>query len=95
MKQIVIPVDREQARRVDALGYEVQARKQVIAFYLDRGMDTGTEQFARYQREYVEQFVAWEQAKNELVQTCLSGYPDRRRWWLDSGRGEIRLELGP
>ncbi len=60
--------NQETVNYLEALSMEMETRKDVIAFMLDRGMDTGSEQFKAYHRELVEFRAKFESAKAQFYQ---------------------------
>ena len=65
MEKIIIvdTADRDMVQKADI---EVSSRMNLISFMLSRNMDTNTDYFKRYEKEYQECFLAFEQAKTYI-----------------------------
>lgn len=61
-----IELNRETRDYIQSLQYEVDARKDIIAFMIDRGMDINSETFKKYQKEFAEFLVQYNTAKDEI-----------------------------
>lgn len=61
----IIPEDLN--NYIEALQYEVNARKDLCAFMIDRGMGE-SEQFKKYHKEYIECSVQYNAAKQSLME---------------------------
>lgn len=64
---INIEVSQELCDKIEALQYEVESRKDLIAFILSNDMKTNSIQFEKYNKEYLEFFKKYNLAKQELV----------------------------
>ena len=51
---------------IERLDYELNSRKNIVAFMLSSNMDITTESFKRYEDEMVEYQIKFDQAKQEL-----------------------------
>lgn len=93
MKEIEVTIDQDIVNQLEALNYEVQARKSVVAEMLAQNMDIGTSSFEKYQRELVEFTVQYEAAKNELQKQYVDSIDGAERWNLDFNSGILTVTL--
>lgn len=83
MKTIEKVLDAAAVTALERISYEMEARKSVVAEMLAQNMDTGTEAFARYQKELVSYTVQYETAKREIQKQYVDPVPGAVRWSLD------------
>lgn len=83
MKIIEKTLDQAVVTAIERVGYELEARKSVVAEMLAQNMDTSTEAFARYQKELVSFTVQYETAKKALQKEYVDPIPGAVRWSLD------------
>ena len=83
MKETNLTVDEAVSAKLEALSYEIQARRSVVSEMLAQNMDTDTKACERYQKELVEYPVAYETAKRELQKMYVDGIENAERWNLD------------
>ena len=62
-----VEVNAELRDYIEALNYEVESRKSLIAFALEKGL-VENESFKKYHDEYKEAFIMYEEAKANLEQ---------------------------
>lgn len=65
---------------------EVDSKKELLAFMIDKGFKLDNERFKEYQDQYREDFFAYEQAKKEFQKNYLEaefGKENLVRWNLD------------
>lgn len=93
MKTLVLE-NREIVNYLESLSMEIAARQDVVAFMLDRGMDTGSAQFKAYHRELVEFKVQFEAAKKKLEEEFVIPNADGKtvNWSLDYESGVLTVE---
>ena len=85
MAKAIVP--EELNNYIEALQYEVNARKDLCAYMIDHGME-GTDQFNKYHKEYIECFVNYNTAKDELTKMFnISG-----AWNLDFETRELTYD---
>lgn len=94
MENIEIKVSESDANRLEAIHYEMQARRQVLALCIDQGIDPQNETFRRYQEEYISFLAQWEKAKAELERDYLESIPGLRRWSLDWNKRIVTVTAG-
>lgn len=85
---IVDTLDRDVVQKADV---ETTSRMNLISFMISRNMDISGEQFARYENEYKEAFLAFEAAKEHIVKKYLSGV-NATNWNLDYESCELTYE---
>lgn len=90
-KTIIISIeDRDYIQRLDI---EMSARQNIISFMLSNNMNTDTEQFKNYQREYNEYFLQFDKAKNDIIVNnyIIKEFPNYNNlnWTLDYNTREI------
>ena len=79
--KIVIPEGT--SNYIESLQYEVNARKTLLSFCIDKGMDINGETFKKYHDEYVEFVAKYEIAKKELSDTFVAPTYPGAKWSLD------------
>lgn len=89
--EVVIP--EKMSDYIEGLMYEVNARKNLVAFCIERGMDLEGEVFQRYHKEYVDFTAEYEMAKKEMEREYIvSKYPNCT-WRLDFGTHTVTVEV--
>ncbi len=76
---------------IEGLMYEVNARKDVVAFMIDRGM-TESPAFPAYHKEYVEYCARYEAAKAELTARFVAPDYPNARWTLNFEQCRLEIE---
>lgn len=78
-------VTQEWVNKIEALQYEVNARRELMMHMIEGGVDPESAGYVRYHREYLEFFKKLEQAKEEFAEEYI--YPqtngERVPWNLD------------
>lgn len=88
--QCVIP--EEVSNHMEGLMYEMNARKDLLAFMIVNGMNH-SEDFKIYHQEYVESMINYEKGKKELANNyVLDKYPNCT-WALDFATHTINIEV--
>lgn len=78
---------------IESLQYEVDARKDLIAFMISKNFDTSTDSFKRYQKEYMEFYTQYNAAKNELENLYLKKYKNKKIMWnLDFNNKTLTIQ---
>ena len=90
-KNIII-VSEEDRNKVQRADIECASRMNLIAFMMNNGMSIETEQFARYQQEYQDAFVAFEAAKIEIEKKYLANL-GAKNWNLDYATCELSYNV--
>ena len=90
-KNIII-VSEEDRNRVQRADIECASRMNLIAFMINNGMSTDTEQFARYQQEYQDAFVTFEAAKVEIEKKYLANL-SVKNWNLNYATCELSYNV--
>lgn len=93
MNTKVIKIENEEfVNLIEALHYEVNSRKDLIAYMLNSNMRTDTEAYEKYNREYREFYVQYNEAKNKLEEMYVrTAVEDPINWNLDFSTGEITI----
>ena len=65
MRKIEVSIPEEVCNYLESLMYETNARKDLIAFCMDKGISG--EMFNKYNKEYIELYTQYEIAKNEMA----------------------------
>ena len=89
----IIPItDQDFITTLEALNYEVESRKEIIAFML--GSDyVNSEAFEKYQQQYQDFFIKYQLAKQQLEDTYVKplNLPGKIEWNLNFGTGELTI----
>jgi hypothetical protein len=94
MEKITYTVAQDLVAPLEAAGYELEARKEIIKEMLALDMDTETEAFSRYQRELVEYKTKFELLKAEFETNVVKAlWPNAVRWNLQYSSCELVVEL--
>lgn len=92
MQKIVKVENQDFINFIESLHYEVNARKELISFIVSKDMGIDTDTFKKYNKEYMEFYVQYNEAKNKLeemyVRTAVENPKD---WNLDFESGEITI----
>ena len=90
---VYVDVTKEMSDYLEALIYETNARKDMIAYMIDHGM-TNTESYDRYHNEYVEYHAKYEMAKHELEVTYV--HPLKLgdvKWIMNFRTNQLEIEV--
>lgn len=93
MKTITKVLDEAAVNQVEALGYEVEARKSVISEMLAQNMDTSTAAFASYQKELVTYMAQFEEAKRSIAAAYVDSIPGAVNWNLDYASRTLTINV--
>ena len=92
MQKIVKVENQDFINLIESLHYEVNARKELISFIVSKDMGIDTNTFKKYNKEYMEFYIQYNEAKNKLeemyVRTAVENPKD---WNLDFDSGEITI----
>lgn len=90
----VIKIENEEfVNLIEALHYEVNSRKDLIAYMLNSDMRTDTAAYEKYNREYREFYVQYNEAKNKLEEMYVrTAVENPMSWNLDFETGEVTIE---
>lgn len=94
MKKITVE-NQEIINHLEALGYEVNARKELLSYMAQAGVPLSDAAFQDYHREYEECFARYELAKAELEKLYVQPLaPDGRKltWRLDYAARELTVQ---
>ena len=75
---------------------EVDSKKELLAFMIDKGMSFDNERLQEYQNQYREDFFAYEQAKKVFQKNCIEevfGAENLIRWNLDFNTNICDVEV--
>lgn len=89
--EVVIP--EKMSDYIEGLMYEVNARKNLVAFCIERGMDLEGEVFQRYHKEYVDFTAEYEMAKKEMADTYVVPEYPNCNWQLDFATHTLTIEV--
>lgn len=90
--KIVKVENQELINLIESLHYEVNSRKDLIAFMLNSNMRTDTTAYERYNKEYMEFYIQYNEAKNKLEQMYVrTAVENPKDWNLDFETGEITI----
>ena len=93
MTTIVKIEDQEFVNLIEALHYEVNSRRDLLSYMLNSDMRTDTAAYEKYNREYMEFFVKYTQAKNKLEEIYVRTAVEKPlNWNLDFETGEVTVE---
>lgn len=94
MNTKVIKIENEEfVNLIEALHYEVNSRKDLIAFMLNSNMRTDTEAYEKYNREYREFYIQYNEAKSKLEEMYVrTAVENPMNWNLDFNSGEVTIE---
>lgn len=90
--KIVKDIPEELSNYLEALCYETGARKDLLAFMVERGMQK-QEAFLEYQKEFVECYSRYEIAKTELASEYVTPEFPGAKWNLDFATHELTIEV--
>lgn len=89
-----IIVEQDICDLIERYQYEMIARKEIIAFMLESGMNTDTNSFKAYEKEYLEYFVKYNEAKNQLEQLYIIPVLGKvQNWNLNFRTRELTVNL--
>ena len=90
--KIVKIENKEFVNLIEALHYEVNSRKDLIAYMLNSNMRTDTEAYEKYNREYREFYIQYNEAKNKLEEMYVrAAVENPMNWNLDFETGEVTI----
>ena len=94
MNTKVIKIENEEfVNLIEALHYEVNSRKDLIAYMLNSNMRTDTEAYEKYNREYREFYIQYNEAKNKLEEMYVRTVIENPTSWnLNFETGEVTIE---
>ena len=81
-----IAIDNSIVTNLQQLSIEVDSRKELLAFMIDKGMNSNNDRFKAYEDEYKEYFFSYETAKKILQRDVLEpafGKENLIRWDLN------------
>lgn len=85
--------NQELVNLIESLHYEVNSRKDLIAYMLNSDMRTDTAAYEKYNKEYREFYVQYNEAKNKLEETYVrTAVENPMNWNLDFETGKITIE---
>lgn len=85
--------DKDFVRELEALQYDFQAHRDMIAFILTNDMDTSTFNFSKYQQDYMLIYKQYNEKKQELSRRfIIPVYPQCKNWNLDFATGVVTAE---
>lgn len=85
-----ISIEKQYVDKIEALQYEVESRKDVIAQIIANGFKVTGDTFQKYQEEYRGFFVQFNKAKQEMLNDY--GIGNNKAWNLDFAKCELTVE---
>ena len=84
-------VTQEWVNKIEALQYEVNARKALLLHMVESGMSFESEGYQRYHGEYLDFYKQYEAAKEEFAAEYIYPATGNKRvtWNLDFRTGEV------
>lgn len=93
-KEIIeVTIPAEMSNYIEGLLYEVNARKSVITFCIEKNMDMNSEIFQKYHKDYVEFTAQYEMAKKEMEAEYISKKYPTAKWRLDFKTNTVFVEV--
>ena len=90
---LYVDVNKEMSDYLEALMYETNARKDMVAYMIDHGM-TKTESYDLYHKEYVEYHAKYEMAKRELEATYAHPISHGEvKWVMNFRTNQLEIEV--
>lgn len=71
MKTVNVRIPEDVRDDIQALQFEVESRKDLLAHMINTGVDTTSDGFKRYEKEYQEFFVKYNIAKEDMQNKIL------------------------
>ena len=93
MKKIEIKIPEDMSNYIEGLMYEVNARKDLVAFCIERGVDINNDIFQRYHKEYIDFSAQYEIAKKEMENTYIKPKYPNCKWNLDFSINTVLVEV--
>ena len=93
MNTKIIKIENEEfVNLIEALHYEVNSRRDLIAYMLNSDMRTDTEAYEKYNKEYREFYIQYNEAKNKLEEIYVRTTVENPiNWNLNFSTGEITI----
>ena len=93
MKTIKVTIPEDIRDTIQALQFEVESRKDLLAHMISTGIDLTSDTFKSYEKEYQEYFVKYNLAKEDMQNNCLKPAVDGKliNWNLDFASCEVTL----
>lgn len=85
-----IIIDDSYVQKIERLQYEVESRKDVISQVLAGSITVVGELFDRYQKEYMDFYIQYQRAKNEMLRAY--SINTSNPWKLDFSTHELEME---
>lgn len=86
-----LKVTQEWVNRIEALQYETNARRELVAYMIGNSYDTESDSYIKYHTEYMDFFKKLEEAKEEFAREYV--YPEANGkqipWNLDFKTGTV------
>ena len=95
MNTCTIKIETALRDYIQALHYEVESRKSLLVFAMERGL-IGTEAFEKYHDEYKEHFIMYKHAKSNLEEVYIKPIirdDQHVDWELDFYESEIIIKF--
>lgn len=91
MKTVTIRIPENVNNHIQAMQFEVESRKDLLAHMINSGVNITSDTFKAYEKEYQEFFVKYNLAKDEMQSTHLVPAVDGKliSWNLDFASCEV------
>lgn len=93
MTKIEVVIPEKMSAYIESLQYEVNARKNLVAFCIERNMSLESETFQKYHKEYVDFTAQYEMAKKELEKKYITPEYPNCNWKLDFATHTLTIEV--
>lgn len=89
---MIIKIDSNICKNIEALQYEVESRKDIIVAVLSGTVSMKTDKFNDYHKEYQEYFKKYNQAKQDMVNKYIDPSFKNKAWNLTFDTCELLIE---
>mgnify|MGYP000984403829 CR=1 FL=1 len=91
-----IKINKEQSNYIEALQYNLERTKEIMAFMLSHDYDIHTKAFHQWDKDNQEDYVKYQEAKAELEREYITSRPEwkgrKTKWNLDFETATLTVE---
>lgn len=91
-----IKIAKEQSNYIEALQYNLERTKEIVAYMLSHDYDTHTKAFEEWDKDNQKDYVAYQTAKGELEKEYIAPCPEfkgkKTNWNLDFETSTLTVE---
>ena len=91
-----IKINKEQSNYIEALQYNLERTKEIMAFMLSHDYDIHTKAFHQWDKDNQEDYVKYQEAKAELEREYITSRPEwkgrKTKWSLDFETATLTVE---